>query len=313
MKNPLCLWYNIRSKINSKEYVFMTHILKNQLLTAEISEKGAEVISVKSNDGYEYIWQGDEKYWKGQNPTMFPICGRLFGGRYTFGGKEYEMNIHGFARHATFTVEEATDDYLRLCLKDSEASLAQYPFPFALTVEYRLCGQTLTGNITVENRGKDILPFALGLHPGFNAPLDKGSFEDCYIEFTEPCSPDKIGMSDTCFLTGKDEAFYLEDGCRLSLDHSLFDNDAIFLSRVSNEVTLRSRASEKYVRFTFDGFPYLGLWHAPRTDAPYICIEPWCGLPSYDGEIDDLSKKRDMFRLVAGGKKQMKYTFNFGL
>ena len=291
----------------------MTHILKNDLLTVEISEKGAEVISVKSCDGYEFIWQGDPKYWAGHNPTMFPICGRLFGGKYTLNGKEYEMNIHGFARHATFSVEEVNKTYIRLCLKDSPDTKNIYPFSFTLTIEYSLRDSALEGNITVENNDTEILPFALGLHPGFNAPIEKGGFEDCYIEFTEPCSPDKIGLSDTCFLTGKKSAFYLEDGRRLSLSHSLFDNDAIFLSRVSNEVTLRSRESEKYVRFTFKNFPYLGLWHAPRTDAPYVCIEPWCGLPSYDNEIDDLSEKRDMFRLVPNDKKKLEYTLSFGI
>ena len=291
----------------------MTHILKNELLTVTISEKGAEVISVKDHSSYEYIWQGDPKYWAGRAPNMFPICGRLFGGKYTYEGKEYEMNLHGFARHDIFTVEETTDDYIRLTLQSDADTLAIYPFNFTLTIEYRLCGATLTGNITVENTDSKVLPFTLGLHPGFNLPLGDGRFEDCYIEFTEPCSPDKIGLSDTCFLTGKNSAFYLEDGRRLSLTHSLFDNDAIFLSRVSNEVTLRSEAGEKYVRFKFADFPYMGLWHAPKTDAPYVCIEPWCGLPSYDNQIDDFSEKRDMFRLTPNNKKKMEYTLSFGI
>lgn len=289
----------------------MVYTLKNQFLTVGISDKGAEIVSAKSTEGCEYIWQGDEKYWEGQAPLMFPICGRLFGGRYTYGGKEYEMNLHGFARHSTFTVNEADDSHIRLVLTENEESLAMYPTPFSLTVEYRLQDKTLYGSVTVENTGKNVLPFTLGLHPGFNVPLGEGRFEDCYVEFTEPCSPDKIGLSDTCFITGKNEAFYLEDGRKIPLRHSLFDNDAIFLSRVGGEVCLRSRASDRYVRFNFEGFPYLGLWHAPRTDAPYVCIEPWCGLPSYDGEIDDLSKKRDMFRLCEGDRKNMLYSLTF--
>lgn len=290
----------------------MVYFLKNDILTVEVSDKGAEIISVKGADSYEYIWVGDKQYWAGHAPLMFPICGRLFDGKYTYGEKKYEMNLHGFARHSVFSVAEAKDDYIRFELRDSEETLSQYPFPFILTVEYRLCGNKISGNVTVENSGRDILPFAIGLHPGFNLPLGEGSFEDCYIEFTEPCSPDKIVLSDTCFVTGKNEAFYLDGGKRISLRHSLFDNDAIFLSRASNEVTLRSEVSKKYVRFTFEGFPYLGLWHAPKTEAPYVCIEPWCGLPSYDGEVDDFSRKRDLFRIGAGEKKAMSYTLTFG-
>lgn len=290
----------------------MTYVLKNELMSVTLSDKGAEVISVKNTDGYEYIWQGDPKYWEGQAPLMFPICGRLFGGKYTYGDKEFEMNLHGFARKSVFSVREADDLHAVFVLTDSPETLAQYPFHFVLSVEYRLCGNSLTGSVTVENSGKEILPFTIGLHPGFNVPLGEGRFEDCCIEFTKPCSPDKIGLSGTCFLTGKNEAFYIENGKRLSLSHSLFDNDAIFLSRVSNEVTLCSTVSDKYVRFTFEGFPYMGLWHAPRTDAPYVCIEPWCGLPSYDGETDDFARKRDMFKLSAGETKNMSYTLTFG-
>ena len=278
----------------------MVYYINNDCLTVGVSDKGAEIISVKNADGCEYIWQGDEKYWAGHAPTMFPICGRLFGGKYTYGEKEYEMKLHGFARHEVFTLKEFGEDSIAFELKENENTLSQYPFPFTLTVEYRLCENKLTGKITVHNSGDQILPFAIGLHPGFNLPLGDGSFEDCYVEFTKPCYPDKILLSDTCFVSGKREAFYLEDSRRLSLHHGLFDNDAIFLSRVSNELTLRSSANDRYVCFSFEGFPYLGFWHAPKTDAPYICIEPWSALPSRQDVVEEFTCKSDMTQLNPG-------------
>ena len=290
----------------------MVYTLKNENLTVLISDKGAEIISVKSSDGCEYIWQGDAKYWAGQAPLLFPICGRLYGGKYTYGGKDYEMNIHGFARRSVFTVSEACDDMIRFTLTDSEETLAVYPFHFTLTLEYKLTGSQLLGGITVKNEGEEIMPFTLGLHPGFNVPLGEGCFEDFYIEFSKTCSPDHIKMSDTCFLTGKNEAFYLEDGKRLPLRHSLFDNDAIFLARNCREISLKSDKSDRYVKFTAEDFPYVGFWHAPKSDAPYVCIEPWCGMPSYDGEIDDFSKKRDMFRIGAKAEEKFLYSLIFG-
>ena len=30
----------------------------------------------------------------------------------------------------------------------------------------------------------------------------------------------------------------------------------------------------------FDGFSYLGLWSKP-TGAPFVCIEPWCGIADF--------------------------------
>ncbi len=292
--------------------MIMVYTLKNEFLTVELSSIGAEVISVKDGFGCEYIWQGDERYWKGQAPLLFPICGRLFEGKYTLGGKEYSMTNHGFARRLQFCAEAVGETAIRFTAAQNEDTLAVYPFDFSLTVEYRLEGKRLFGGICVTNTGKELMPFTVGLHPGFNVPLDKGSFEDWYIEFEQPCSPDRIMMSDTCFLTGKNEAFYLDGEKYLPLKHGLFDNDAIFLARNSTEISLRSKKSDRYVTVEADGFPYVGFWHKPCSDAPYVCIEPWCGLPAYDGEIDELSKKRDMFRIASGEKKELTYTIIFG-
>ena len=30
------------------------------------------------------------------------------------------------------------------------------------------------------------------------------------------------------------------------------------------------------LKFKFDGFPYFGIWAAKG--APFICLEPWCGI-----------------------------------
>ena len=33
------------------------------------------------------------------------------------------------------------------------------------------------------------------------------------------------------------------------------------------------------------------FWQKPNTDAPYVCIEPLCGLPSFEGKVDDIETK----------------------
>ena len=289
----------------------MLYTLNNSELTVTVSDIGAEVVSVKCAGDCEYIWQGDPAYWAGHAPLLFPICGRLFEGHYTYAGQDYTMNIHGFARRSVFACERTGEQALRFTLASSNETREVYPFDFVLTVDYRLSGKTLSSTITFRNTGDALLPAAIGLHPGFNVPLDTGSFEDWYLEFSKPCSPDKMIFSDTCFMTGKKEAFPLENGKRLSLRHSLFDNDAIFLSRVGEEISLRSDKSARSVTFRFPDFPYLGFWHAPKTEAPYVCVEPWCGLPSFDGEVDDFGKKCDMFRLCPGDEKTVSYSIDF--
>lgn len=290
----------------------MLYTLKNDLLTVTLSDLGAEITSVRKNGtDCEYIWQGNPTYWSGRAPLLFPICGRLTEGRYTYEGKSYEMNIHGFARRSVFTAEETSDCYARFVLRPNGEMKKAYPFDFCLTVEYTLEGDRLSSSVTVANTGDTVMPATLGLHPGFNVPLDSGSFEDWRLEFADTCSPDKLILSDTCYLTGRKEAFPLEDGKRLPLRHSLFDNDAIFLSRPGEEISLRSDKSDRSVTFRFPGFPYLGFWHAPKSDAPYVCIEPWMGLPAYDGEVDDFGRKCDMMRLVPNDEKIFCYSLCF--
>ena len=43
----------------------MNYTIKNDRLTAQISDKGAELMSV-IKDGVEYIWQGNPEYWSGR-------------------------------------------------------------------------------------------------------------------------------------------------------------------------------------------------------------------------------------------------------
>ena len=73
-------------------------------------------------------------------------------------------------------------------------------------------------------------------------------------------------------------------------------------------VTLKSRTGKKYIRIEYPDMNYLGLWHAPKTEAPYLCIEPWTSVPAYDSEVDDLETKRDMLRLEAGETYKNSYT-----
>lgn len=288
-----------------------TYVLKNDQLTVTFSSHGAEVVSVKRGN-CEYVWQGDPTYWKGKAPMMFPICGKLFGDEYTYGGKTYAMKQHGFLRNSDFDMLDLTDDRITFALRANDETRALYPFEFALTVTHVLEGDTVKTEVCVQNKGEGGLPFTFGAHPGFNVPLDGGgAFEDYYIEFAEPCSPDEISKTDTCLQIGRHRAYPLKDGKILPLHHGLFDIDSIFFARVADRVTLRSHTTERSVTLTYPQFPYLGIWHAPRSKAPYLCIEPWCGLPSYDGETDDFATKPDMFRLQAGEEKTIVFSISY--
>jgi galactose mutarotase-like enzyme len=153
--------------------------------------------------------------------------------------------------------------------------------------------------------------FGIGGHPGFNVPLDPSKqFTDYRLRFGAPAKPRSVGLTPACFLDGTDSAFELENDTILPLAHNLFDHDAIVLKEMAREVTIEA-ADGPSVTVRFPGMPYLGIWHAPRTDAPYVCIEPWCGLPAFDQTIEDLATKPDMFRICPNSKKSVQFSIEF--
>lgn len=285
----------------------MIRKIENAFLSVEINETGAELFSVKSKkSGVEFLWQGDPKYWKGRSTVLFPICGRLFGGKYFYKGKEYEMPIHGIAKLYDFTVEEQTETELTLALKSNEDTKRYYPFDFDFSVKYALTNNVIRTTFKVKNLGDQAMPFSYGGHPGFNVPFIKGdAFEDYYLDFGKE-SLEKIVLSDTCFYQNETEEFLL-DGGKLNLKRELFDNDALFFVAKDGSVKLNSKKSNTEIEVAYKNTTCLGIWQKPKSDAPYVCIEPWHGVPSLDGVVDDFETKIQTVKLGGNGTYEDSY------
>lgn len=281
----------------------MVYILENDLLRVKISSLGAEMQSIRrQDDGTEYLWQGDATYWARRASNLFPVCGRLSGGCYIYNGKKYEMGSHGFARGKEWKVINQKTDSLTLQLTPDEETLAQYPFHFVLDMTYTLAEESLTVTTIVRNEGESVMPFAVGGHPGFNVPLTEGDvFENYNLIFDEPCQPEWLDTTpDTCSFTGTVKELPLVESQCLPLRHELFDGDAIFLRNTARGITLISESSDRQVHVSFPDSPYLGLWHTPKTEAPFVCIEPWVASPSPVGGPEDIMEKADMIHLNPG-------------
>lgn len=279
----------------------MLHTIGNASLEVTASEAGAELWSILGSDGTEYLWQGDPKYWKDRALNIFPYVARLTEGRYVMDGREYAMPIHGFAPTSRFRLAEKSDTSMVFELTSSEETMAQYPRRFVLRIVYAVDGRMLTVRYEVENLDDRTMHFGLGGHPGFNVPLEAGKrFEDYHLRFSQPCAPVRVGFSPDCFVNGEDTPYPLEEDCVLPLDHALFDDDAIVLSGMAREVTLESPSGKRAVTVSFPDMPYLGIWHWPRTDAPYVCIEPWRSLPARKGKIAVFEQQEDLVSLDTG-------------
>lgn len=277
----------------------MLLMIQNDALCLTVSTLGAQMMSLRTADGVEYLWQGDPAYWSDRAPVLFPFIGRLTNNSYRYRGKVYPMEIHGFANRAEFSPIEQGADYLILETKSTIVTLGRYPFDFSFRILYALHGNKLEIGYEVENRSDRYMPFGVGGHPGFRVPLLPGeNFEDYELEFTTPCQPTRVGFTPAVYLSGQDEAYPLENDRKLLLRHDLFDQDAIILKNMGREVTLRSRVSHHGVCVSYPDMPYLGIWHWPKTDAPYVCIEPWSSLPSRQDVVEEFSCKSDLIQLA---------------
>ena len=50
--------------------------IANNYLAAEISPLGAELQSITSRDGANWLWHGDAQWWTGRAPLLFPVVGK---------------------------------------------------------------------------------------------------------------------------------------------------------------------------------------------------------------------------------------------
>ena len=271
--------------------------LANDNLKVLVNEKGAELQSIQYID-VEYLWQADAKFWGKHAPVLFPIVGELKNGRYVFKNKEYKLPRHGFARDKTFEAEQTDATCATFTLKNDEETFAVYPFEFIFQVEYIIKENELFCTYHVQNINADIMYFSVGGHPAFNVPLNKNLFyTDYYLEFNNDDVLKKYLLQNG-LISDETESIQLNNKT-LQLKPELFYKDAIVLKHInSKKITLKTHKNPHGLRFKFDGFPYFGIWAAK--DAPFVCLEPWCGIADNINHDNKLINKEGINQLVAG-------------
>ncbi len=270
-----------------------THFIENEFIRVGVKEHGAELTSVVSKKtGYEYLWQGDESIWYGQAPILFPIVGRLIDDQYTLNGTVYSMPKHGFARKSDFTLLSKDTDTMTFILSESTATKNIYPYDFDLIVTYTLDGNALRVSHDVVNKNEDIMYFSLGAHPAFNCAIG----DILRFDKKETLSTEKIDLVHSLRLP--DRIPVLNDETDIVITKDIFNEDALILSGIqSDRVTLCSPNHDRTVVFDLGNAPYLGIWAKPG--APYVCIEPWCGVNDDTNKVADFSQKCAIQSLAA--------------
>lgn len=277
----------------------MNYILENENIKIETSTFGGELTSLlKKDDSTEFLWNGDETYWKYHSPILFPIVGKVKDGKYLVDGKEYFLPQHGLARTREFDMIEKSDTHITFELLWSEETLTVYPYKFSLRLSYELLDDGVKASYKVINLDDKDIYFSIGGHPAFMCPIKENeTLSDYYFEFNEKetCSIMNLNPSTGYFTGEKTEFFNNENTINLSLD--LFKNDALTFSNLkSNILTLKSKNHTTSLSMDFTGFPYIAIW-TKATGAPFVCIEPWYGHADYENFLGDFKEKEGIEKL----------------
>ena len=288
--------------------------LANARCRATFSPHGAELTSF-ALDGRDYLWPADPAVWGRHAPVLFPIVGRLPDDTYLHRGQPYRLPQHGFARDREFALLSHNADELTFELRDDAQSRALFPFAFRLRIRYELHETTLRVSWQVHNPADDAsqpLLFSIGAHPAFRCPLGpkQAAFEDYFFAFDHAVTLDKQLLA-AGLRTGQ-TTLVLRQQTELPLSYELFADDALVFSRFDfTALTLRSRRSAQFVRVRFAGFPYLGLW-TKGPGADFVCVEPWHGVASPVGPVQELAEKEGILTLAPGQQFEASYEIELG-
>lgn len=269
----------------------MNATIKNANYTATINTKGAELISFKSKDR-EYIWEGDPKFWGKHSPVLFPIVGTLKENQFRYLEEAYSLSRHGFARDIEFTIKEKSENSITFSLEASEETLKKYPFTFGLQLIYILEEEKLTLRYKVFNKDKKIMPFSIGAHPAFALPE---SFENYSLLFNDDTELNYF-LLENDLLSDNTESIDMKEH-KLPLKYTLFERDALVFKHInSNSITINENL-KPILEVNFKDFPNLGIW--TKTNAPFICIEPWFGYSDTNKNSGNLTEKEGILLLEA--------------
>ena len=258
--------------------------IRNEKLTVGIDTLGAELQYLNRFDGKEYLWNGNPEVWKYRAPILFPFCGDLNGGKYTYEGKEFSLPRHGFARDMEFCYleeERVCEEGLNravFSLESNDETLRMYPFEFLLKVIYELKGPNLKIEYVVTNRSSSDMYFSIGSHEGFRI---RGKIEYNSV-YTDEIIP---------------------------LLYDYFDGEPDTLTDIDPEytsATLKMVAKDEFVTVDFGKVDSFSIWTKPG--AEFVCLEPWHGIPEDDNAEADITRKKGIHKLSSGESEVFVHT-----
>ncbi|MDI7274630.1 MAG: aldose 1-epimerase [Anaerolineae bacterium] len=230
-------------------------------------------------------------------PVLFPFPGRIPGGRFSFGGRSYQLEprrgeasreplgqMHGLVLDRPWRViawgtdpREGAVLVGRIESVDFPELAGQYPSAFRLDMTYRLRGWTVTAEARAQNIGSAPLPVGYGLHLYLHVPIDHdSSVGGCVIQVPATRRWELRGGVPTGRLLKLEE----DVAGGVSLEGRAFDEvytDLLLTDGTSRGVLSDTRARLATVVEADGQFENWVVYTPPR---PAVCFEPWTAIPN---------------------------------
>jgi galactose mutarotase-like enzyme len=218
---------------------------------------------------------------RGGIPLLFPSPGRLGGDRFERAGRSGSMKQHGFARDVAWRCEAlSTADAATatLAIESTDATRAMYPWDFRLAITFALRAARLRLDVSVENPGREPLPFAFGIHPYFLVHDKAGAAIATKATRAFDNVTKKVVPFHGFDLTAGEVDLHL-------LDHGSTDGALTW----GDGARLAIRASPELGRWV--------VWTLPGRD--FVCLEPWTA------PADALNTGESLLELVPGARRDL--------
>lgn len=280
-------------------------IIKNEFLTVTIKSKGAEITSVKNTNGVEFMWEADPNVWGFSAPILFPICGGLREDKFFYKGKEYTLAKHGYARVKEFELESCSETDAVYLLRSDEESKKCYPFDYEFRAKFSLNKNSLAVTYEVTNLTDGEMYTSFGGHEAYACP---GGIDGYTVTF------DEVENLDAACLEGNHFNYETrsigENTNTIALKDDYFKTDALaFLTLKSRGVVLSANDGSRKIRVEYPEHPYVLLWTTYK--APYLCIEPWLGMPDRVDANQQITDKEGIIKIEKGDKCVRTHTITF--
>lgn len=279
--------------------------LSNGVLTAEVNPIGAELSSLRTADSAEWLWQGNPAHWASRAPILFPVIGRSAGGHILISGLPHPMPSHGIARANAFRILEHHASRCRLRLTDTPETRVSYPFAFQLDIAFALSGASISVGAEITNTGAISLPCSFGFHPGFVWPLPGSAERPHVVTLAGGREPRTRRIDGQGGLRAEIEPSLFTRG-RLTPTYDLFARDAIIIDEDWGGHVTFGIERGPLVEVVAEGLPNLGIWTRPA--APFLCLEPWHGLPALAAGTNAIETRPSMMHIAPSASRTLRMT-----